>query len=130
MKPGIQRALEFIRAYQNADGGWGESCASYDEDTFMPGPSTPSQTAWAMLALLAGGDVRSEKSLQRGRIPGATQRPDGDWDEDYSTGTGFPQASFICPTRITATLFLCLRSRPTEKPKTSARSLDGPDPAQ
>jgi squalene-hopene/tetraprenyl-beta-curcumene cyclase len=64
-EPSIQRALEFIRAYQNHDGGWGESCASYDENRFVPNPSTPSQTAWAILALLAGGDIRSE-SLYNG----------------------------------------------------------------
>src|SRR5579872_2196605 len=55
----VLRAGEWLRAIQNADGGWGESCASYDNGTFAPGPSTPSQTAWAILGLIAGGDAAS-----------------------------------------------------------------------
>jgi squalene-hopene/tetraprenyl-beta-curcumene cyclase len=91
----IQRALEWIRAYQNADGGWGESCASYDNNTFTPGPSTPSQTAWAILGLLAGGDTRSI-SLQKGvEYLLETQRQDGNWNEDYATGTGFPRVFYL-----------------------------------
>jgi squalene-hopene/tetraprenyl-beta-curcumene cyclase len=91
----IQRALEWIRAYQNADGGWGESCASYDNNTFTPGPSTASQTAWAILGLLAGGDIRSI-SLHKGiEYLIERQRADGDWDEDYATGTGFPKVFYL-----------------------------------
>ena len=55
----VQRALEWVRAIQNFDGGWGESCASYNDNGFVAAPSTPSQTAWAILALLAGGDTTS-----------------------------------------------------------------------
>jgi squalene-hopene/tetraprenyl-beta-curcumene cyclase len=91
----VQRALEWIRAYQNADGGWGESCASYDNNTFTPGPSTASQTAWAVLGLLAGSDTRSI-SLHKGiEYLIDTQRPDGDWDEKYATGTGFPRVFYL-----------------------------------
>jgi squalene-hopene/tetraprenyl-beta-curcumene cyclase len=91
----IQRALEWIRAYQNADGGWGETCASYDNGTFTPGPSTASQTAWAILGLLAGGDIRSI-SLHKGiEYLLETQRADGNWDEDYATGTGFPRVFYL-----------------------------------
>ncbi|MDQ2711579.1 MAG: squalene--hopene cyclase, partial [Acidobacteriota bacterium] len=94
-EPNVQRALEFIRAYQNRDGGWGESCASYDENRFIPNPSTPSQTAWSILSLLAGGDVRSE-SLHNGvDYLTRTQRSDGTWNEDYSTGTGFPRVFYL-----------------------------------
>jgi squalene-hopene/tetraprenyl-beta-curcumene cyclase len=64
-EPFVQYSLEFIRAFQNRDGGWGESCASYDENRYVNNPSAPSQTAWAILALLAGGDIRSE-SLYNG----------------------------------------------------------------
>ena len=45
------RAGEWLRSIQNADGGWGESCASYDKPCFVAAPSTPSQTAWAILGL-------------------------------------------------------------------------------
>jgi squalene-hopene/tetraprenyl-beta-curcumene cyclase len=94
-EPCIQRALEFIRAYQNRDGGWGESCASYDEKRFIPNASTPSQTAWAILALLAGGDLRSESLYNGVDYLIQTQRSDGVWEEDYCTGTGFPRVFYL-----------------------------------
>lgn len=94
-EPSIQRALEFIRAYQNRDGGWGESCSSYDENRYMPNPSTPSQTAWAILALLAGGDLRSESLYNGINYLVRSQRPDGTWEEDYCTGTGFPSVFYL-----------------------------------
>ena len=97
-EPSIQQALEFIRAYQNRDGGWGESCASYDENRFIPNPSTPSQTAWAILALLAGGDTRSESLYNGTDYLISTQRPDGSWNEDYCTGTGFPRVFYLAYT--------------------------------
>ena len=97
-EPSIQRALEFIRAYQNRDGGWGESCASYDEGCFVANPSTPSQTAWALLALLAGGDLRSESLFNGIDYLVRTQRPDGTWEENYSTGTGFPRVFYLAYT--------------------------------
>jgi squalene-hopene/tetraprenyl-beta-curcumene cyclase len=91
----VLRAGEWLRSIQNADGGWGESCASYDNGTYTPAKSTPSQTAWAILGLLAGGDTTSE-SLHRGveHLIG-TQRADGSWDEDLSTGTGFPRVFYL-----------------------------------
>jgi len=94
-EPSIQRALEFVRAYQNRDGGWGESCSSYDENRFMPNPSTPSQTAWGILALLAGGDLRSESLYNGVDYLVRTQNSDGTWDEDYCTGTGFPKVFYL-----------------------------------
>jgi len=94
-EPYIQRALEFIRAYQNRDGGWGESCASYDESRFVPQDSTPSQTAWALLALLAGSDLRSESVYNGVEYLLRTQRPDGNWNEDFCTGTGFPRVFYL-----------------------------------
>lgn len=94
-EPSIQQALEFIRAYQNHDGGWGESCASYDENRFVPNPSTPSQTAWAILALLAGGDIRSESLYNGIEYLTRTLRADGTWNEEYCTGTGFPKVFYL-----------------------------------
>jgi squalene-hopene/tetraprenyl-beta-curcumene cyclase len=91
----ILRAGEWLRSIQNADGGWGESCASYDQHTFVPAQSTPSQTAWAILGLLAGGDTTSH-SLQKGiEYLMETQKADGSWDEALSTGTGFPGVFYL-----------------------------------
>src|SRR5579884_3071290 len=90
----ILRAGEWLRAIQNADGGWGESCASYDNGAYTPGPSTPSQTAWAILGLLAGGDTNSSSVHKGIEWLVERQRADGRWDEDYSTGTGFPRGFY------------------------------------
>jgi squalene-hopene/tetraprenyl-beta-curcumene cyclase len=89
------RAGEWLRSIQNADGGWGESCASYDNGVFTPAESTPSQTAWAVLGLLAGGDTSSRSVCQGIEYLLRTQRPDGDWDEELSTGTGFPRVFYL-----------------------------------
>lgn len=91
----ILRAGEWLRSIQNADGGWGESCASYDNHVFTPAPSTASQTAWAILGLIAGGDSASG-SVQRGiEYLIETQRADGTWHEDLATGTGFPRVFYL-----------------------------------
>jgi squalene-hopene/tetraprenyl-beta-curcumene cyclase len=91
----VLRAGEWLRSIQNADGGWGESCASYDQNTFVAAPSSPSQTAWAILGLMAGGDTTSS-SLQKGvEYLMETQRPDGGWDESLATGTGFPRVFYL-----------------------------------
>ena len=91
----VLRGGEWLRSIQNADGGWGESCASYDQQTFVAAPSTPSQTAWAILGLIAGGDTTSS-SLQKGvEYLMETQRADGGWDEALATGTGFPRVFYL-----------------------------------
>jgi squalene-hopene/tetraprenyl-beta-curcumene cyclase len=80
---------------QNADGGWGESCVGYAKNRFVGAESTPSQTAWALLALHAGGDRNSE-SLRRGvAYMIQTQKRDGTWDESLATGTGFPGVFYL-----------------------------------
>ncbi|HVV20838.1 MAG TPA: squalene--hopene cyclase [Pseudonocardiaceae bacterium] len=86
----IRRAVRWLRQHQNADGGWGEDLRSYDDaDWRGKGESTASQTAWALLALLAAGERGDE--VRRGvDWLSATQRADGTWDEPYFTGTGFP----------------------------------------
>jgi squalene-hopene/tetraprenyl-beta-curcumene cyclase len=92
----ILRAGEWLRSIQNADGGWGESCASYDNNSFTAASSTASQTAWGILGLLASGDETS-LSLYRGvEHLLATQRPDGTWEEELATGTGFPRVFYLC----------------------------------
>jgi squalene-hopene/tetraprenyl-beta-curcumene cyclase len=91
----VLRAGEWLRSIQNADGGWGESCASYDNGAFTPGPSTPSQSAWAILGLIAGGDA-SSSSVEHGiEYLLRTQRPDGSWQEELATGTGFPKVFYL-----------------------------------
>ena len=91
----VLRAGEWLRSIQNADGGWGETCASYDNGAFTRAESTPSQTAWAILGLLAGGDTTS-RSLRHGiEYLLETQRPDGSWNEELSTGTGFPKVFYL-----------------------------------
>lgn len=94
-EPHVQRGNEWLRSIQNADGGWGESCASYESGIFCPASSTPSQTAWAILGLIAGGDTRSS-SVQHGvEHLIETQREDGNWDEELATGTGFPKVFYL-----------------------------------
>jgi squalene-hopene/tetraprenyl-beta-curcumene cyclase len=93
--PSIRRAVRWLEAHQNEDGGWGEDARSYDDPAWIGrGPSTASQTAWALLALHAAGE-RSQ-ALTRGIAwLVATQRPDGGWDEPQYTGTGFPSDYYI-----------------------------------
>ncbi len=91
----IRRACEWVGSVQNPDGGWGESCASYVKNDYVAGPSTASQTAWGVLGLLACGD-RGSAALEKGvRYLLETQRPDGEWDEDLATGTGFPNVFYL-----------------------------------
>jgi squalene-hopene/tetraprenyl-beta-curcumene cyclase len=87
----IRAAVRWLRAHQNRDGGWGEDLRSYNDPAWIGrGHSTPSQTAWALLALLAAGE--RESSAARGGVDWlcANQREDGNWDEEFFTGTGFP----------------------------------------
>jgi squalene-hopene/tetraprenyl-beta-curcumene cyclase len=91
----ILRASEWLRAIQNADGGWGESPESYTEGVYVNAASTPSQTAWALLGLLASGDNRSESLDRAAEYLMRTQRADGTWDEPQATGTGFPRVFYL-----------------------------------
>jgi squalene-hopene/tetraprenyl-beta-curcumene cyclase len=91
----IQRAATWMRSVQNQDGGWGESCASYEKQKFIAASSTPSQTAWALLALEAADD-RASTSVQRGIDWLLThQNQQGEWDEELMTGTGFPNVFYL-----------------------------------
>jgi squalene-hopene/tetraprenyl-beta-curcumene cyclase len=94
--PWIQRAVAWLVAHANEDGGWGEDCRSYEDPAWMGrGDSTPSQTAWALLALLAA-DATHDEAVRRGvAYLLRTQRPDGGWDEARYTGTGFPRDFYI-----------------------------------
>jgi squalene-hopene/tetraprenyl-beta-curcumene cyclase len=100
----VQQAAEWIRMVQNSDGGWGETCGTYDDpNTKGVGPSTPSQTAWALLGLLAANDTRSDSVAKGVRWLIERQHEGGDWDElmpgrngeSYYTGTGFPRVFYL-----------------------------------
>ncbi|UCH86237.1 MAG: squalene--hopene cyclase, partial [Dehalococcoidia bacterium] len=92
----IRRAVRWLIEHQNEDGGWGETCASYaDPDLRGKGPSTASQTAWALLGLSAGGQGASEAAMRGVNYLLETQTEDGSWDEPHFTGTGFPRDFFI-----------------------------------
>jgi squalene-hopene/tetraprenyl-beta-curcumene cyclase len=91
----IRRAVAWLEGHQNEDGGWGEDARSYDDPAWIGrGPSTASQTAWALLALHAAAE--RSPAVERGiDWLVATQRADGSWDEPYYTGTGFPSDYYI-----------------------------------
>jgi squalene-hopene/tetraprenyl-beta-curcumene cyclase len=93
--PAVRRAVDWLWTHQNADGGWGEDLRSYQDPEWIGrGASTASQTAWALMALLAAGERGAE--VRRGvRWLASTQRADGSWDEPYFTGTGFPGDFYI-----------------------------------
>jgi squalene-hopene/tetraprenyl-beta-curcumene cyclase len=95
-QPWLVRARKWLESVQHEDGGWGERCNTYDDPVFKgQGPSTASQTAWAVMGLLAFGDAKSE-SVQRGiEYLVRTQNPDGSWTEDEVTGTGFPKVFYL-----------------------------------
>ncbi|GAA2773598.1 hypothetical protein GCM10019017_17260 [Streptomyces showdoensis] len=89
--PAIRRAVAWLESVQNEDGGWGEDLRSYTERQWIGhGTSTASQTAWALIALLAAGERESEAVRRGVAWLVGTQREDGSWDEPYFTGTGFP----------------------------------------
>jgi squalene-hopene/tetraprenyl-beta-curcumene cyclase len=101
-KPVIRRAVQWLISHQNADGGWGEDLRSYSRDPGVraafagTGDSTASQTAWALLALLAAGGEDAQHAADRGVAWLCDhQQPDGGWDEPQFTGTGFPNDFYI-----------------------------------
>ncbi|WP_375465075.1 squalene--hopene cyclase [uncultured Methylobacterium sp.] len=92
----IRRAVEWLVRIQNPDGGWGEDASSYKIDpAFEPGSSTASQTAWALLALMAAGEA-DDPAVTRGiNFLARTQGPDGFWNEERYTATGFPRVFYL-----------------------------------
>jgi squalene-hopene/tetraprenyl-beta-curcumene cyclase len=90
--PAMRRAVEWLDSVQNEDGGFGEDILSY-RDSSLRGrgrPSTPSQTAWALLGYVAAGEVRRPSAVRAADFLCTEQRSNGDWDEEDYTGTGFP----------------------------------------
>jgi squalene-hopene/tetraprenyl-beta-curcumene cyclase len=92
----FQRGAKWIRSVQNEDGGWGETCESYDAPSLKGmGPSTASQTAWAVMGLLNAGDTRSAEMRHGLEYLVRTQLDEGTWDEKWFTGTGFPKVFYL-----------------------------------
>jgi len=94
-RPNIEKGAAWLVSCQNPDGGWGETCESYNDPSLKgQGDSTASQTAWALIGLIAAGEALGkfeQLAMERGvNYLLATQRKDGTWDEPYFTGTGFP----------------------------------------
>jgi len=89
--PDVRRAARWLVEHQNADGGWGESVRSYMEPNWSGrGASTPSQTAWAVMGLLAIGDAELGPVVKRGADFLAATQAGGTWNERHYTGAGFP----------------------------------------
>ncbi|MCH4905366.1 squalene--hopene cyclase [Cylindrospermopsis raciborskii CHAB3438] len=91
----IEKGASWLKQVQNPDGGWGETCLSYRDPNFKgKGDSTPSQTAWGLMGLIAAGEAKQKFDLatmeKAVNYLLTTQRLDGTWDESYFTGTGFP----------------------------------------
>lgn len=92
----IRKAANWLKSVQNDNGGWGETPRSYD-DPSLKGQGTPtaSQTAWAILGLIAAGEGESETVARGIEYLLDTQNDDGTWDEDSWTGTGFPKVFYL-----------------------------------
>jgi len=91
-----QRGAALLRRHQNEDGGWGELPRSYEDPSRKGiGPSTPSQTAWGLMALFAAGDTESASVSRAVRYLLQNQLYDGSWKDAYWTGTGFPKVFYL-----------------------------------
>jgi squalene-hopene/tetraprenyl-beta-curcumene cyclase len=94
--PMVPSAVAWLRSVQNADGGFGETCASYaDAAKKGQGPSTASQTAWGLIGLLAVCPSSDQAIVRATTYLVDRQNPDGSWDEDATTGTGFPGVFYL-----------------------------------
>lgn len=94
--PMVRRAIAWLKSVQQPSGAWGETCRSYD-DPSLAGKGTPtaSQTAWALLGLLAAGEARTIEVETGIDFLLGTQLPDGSWKEEPFTGTGFPKVFYL-----------------------------------
>lgn len=89
--PYVSRAVDWLISHQNEDGGWGERIEGYKDEAWRGrGTSTPSQTAWALLGLIAADEIDHSATQAGIEYLVRTQRDDGGWDQPYFTGTGFP----------------------------------------
>ncbi|MGO9464734.1 MAG: squalene--hopene cyclase [Isosphaeraceae bacterium] len=94
--PAVQTAVHWLESTQQPSGGWGETPASYDDPSKKgTGEPTPSQTAWATLALIAAGHAAGQPAQRGIDYLVRTQNADGSWDEPQFTGTGFPRVFYL-----------------------------------
>lgn len=95
-RPMVQRAVAWLKGVQQENGGWGETCQSYDDPSLAgQGEVTASQTAWALTGLIAAGEAQSD-AVRRGiHYLITSQSEDGNWREDQFTGTGFPKVFYL-----------------------------------
>ncbi|MBU0506485.1 MAG: terpene cyclase/mutase family protein [bacterium] len=92
----INRAVHWLKDIQNPDGGFSESSESYRLDHYLPlEESVPSQTAWALMGLVAAGQANSDEAQKAAQYLIDKQNSSGGWDEEYYTGTGFPGHFYI-----------------------------------
>ncbi|QDU59478.1 Squalene--hopene cyclase [Planctomycetes bacterium Pan216] len=92
----IRKGVKWLKSVQQPEGGWGETASSYADRNLMgQGPATPSQTAWAILGLIAAGEGDSPEVAKGVEYLLRTQNDDGSWDEPYFTGTGFPKVFYL-----------------------------------
>jgi len=92
----LLKARDWLESVQHSDGGWGERCDTYDDPVFKgQGPSTASQTAWAVMGLCTFGDPHRPSLLRGIDYLASTQNPDGSWSESEITGTGFPRVFYL-----------------------------------
>jgi squalene-hopene/tetraprenyl-beta-curcumene cyclase len=96
-EPMIKRAADWLASIQNVDGGWGESCDSYklDYKGYERAPSCASQTAWALMGLMAAGQVDHPATARGIRYLQGAQQQNGLWPEDTYTGGGFPRVFYL-----------------------------------
>lgn len=95
--PAVQQAREWLIQRQNSDGGWGEDASGYaiDRQGHPPSASTPSQTAWALLGLMAAGAVAHPATQQGIAYLQQSQQTNGTWADRHATGTGIPRALYL-----------------------------------
>ncbi len=94
--PMVRRAVGWLQQVQQPSGAWGESCRSYDDPSQAgQGAPTASQTAWAVMGLMAAGEADSTAVRAGIEYLLATQQPDGGWHEEAFTGTGFPKVFYL-----------------------------------
>ena len=95
-EPWLERAGAWLDSVQNSDGGWGERCNTYDDPVFKgKGPSTASQTAWAVMGLCTFADPNRPSLIRGIEYLIRTQNRDGSWSESETTGTGFPKVFYL-----------------------------------